>query len=76
MHFIKLLELYSMGVPLFLPRDFYMWAFSWTISNPDVMEDSPTEPSPASRRGRDKRGFHRRATVLPNELSRENVGKM
>ena len=31
--------------------------------------------SPASRRGRDKRGFHRRATYPPDELSRGNVVK-
>ena len=37
-HFIKLLELYSMGVPLYLPADFFMWAFSWTVSDPAVME--------------------------------------
>ena len=39
-HFIKLLELYSMGVPLYLPADFFMWAFSWTVSDPAVMEPS------------------------------------
>ena len=39
-HFIKLLELYSMGVPLYLPEDFFMWAFSWTVADPAVMESS------------------------------------
>ena len=39
-HFIKLLELYSMGVPLYLPADFFMWAFSWTVADPAVMEPS------------------------------------
>ncbi|CAE8582349.1 unnamed protein product [Polarella glacialis] len=38
-HFVKLLELYSMGIPIFLPSDFYMWAFTWTISDSSVMED-------------------------------------
>lgn len=38
-HFIKFLELYSMGLPMFLPWDFYMWAFSWTIADPSVMEE-------------------------------------
>ena len=32
--------------------------------------------SPASRRGRDKRGRRRGAAIPPNELSRENVGNM
>ncbi|CAK9041666.1 NADH-cytochrome b5 reductase 2, partial [Durusdinium trenchii] len=39
-HFMKLLELYSMGVPIFLPADFFMWSFSWTIADPAVMEPS------------------------------------
>ena len=39
-------------------------AISWTLL------------SPASRRGRDKWGFHRSAINSRNELSRENAGKM
>lgn len=37
---MKFLELYSLGVPLYVPADFYMWAFSWTIADPGVMEDT------------------------------------
>ncbi|CAL1162322.1 unnamed protein product [Cladocopium goreaui] len=46
-HFMKLLELYSMGVPIFMPVDFFMWSFSWTIADPGVMESS-LSPSDAA----------------------------
>eukprot|EP00415_Alexandrium_ostenfeldii_P002174 UN2174 len=36
---MNFLELYSLGVPLFLPEDLHMWAFCWTFSDPSVMED-------------------------------------
>ena len=37
-HFVKFLELYSLEMPMLVPVDWPMWAFTWTISNPDCMD--------------------------------------
>ena len=39
-HNLKLVELYSLPVPILVPADVWMWAFTWTHANPAVMDDA------------------------------------